>query len=150
MNLSKGLLAGFLATVALSALMLVKSALGILPEMNAIKMLASMAHQRLGLPASPLVGWVAHFLIGTVAWGLAFAAVGKTMPGGNWPVKGIVFSAIAWLAMMIVVMPMAGAGLFGLNIGPMAPVATLLLHFAFGAVLGLVYRPAAAQPTGAV
>lgn len=41
--------------------------------------------------------------------------------------------------MMIIVMPMAGAGLFGLNIGIMAPVATLILHLIFGAVLGYTY-----------
>ena len=44
--------------------------------------------------------------------------------------------------MMIVIMPMAGAGLFGMNMGVMAPVMTLMLHVIFGAVLGLVYgRP---------
>jgi len=42
---------------------------------------------------------------------------------------------------MVVMMPMAGAGLFGLNlgIGMMAAVMTLILHIVFGAVLGLVF-----------
>jgi hypothetical protein len=46
----------------------------------------------------------------------------------------------AWLGMMIIVMPMAGAGLFGMNLGIMAPVMTLVLHVVFGAVLGAVYQ----------
>jgi len=36
-------------------------------------------------------------------------------------------------------MPMAGAGLFGMRLGMMAPVMTLLMHLVFGAVLGGVY-----------
>lgn len=41
--------------------------------------------------------------------------------------------------MMVMLMPMAGAGLFGMNLGVMAPVMTLVLHLIFGAVLGLSY-----------
>ena len=53
----------------------------------------------------------------------------------------------AMLSMMIVVMPMAGAGFFGINLGMMAPVMTLVLHIIFGVVLGKVYAllPATAQ-----
>jgi hypothetical protein len=36
-------------------------------------------------------------------------------------------------------MPMAGAGLFGVGLGMMTPVATLVLHVVFGLVLGGVY-----------
>nr|WP_244483514.1 DUF6789 family protein [Mesorhizobium sp. 1M-11] len=42
--------------------------------------------------------------------------------------------------MMILPMPMAGAGLFGLALGMMAPVMTLILHFIWGAVLGVMFR----------
>jgi hypothetical protein len=41
--------------------------------------------------------------------------------------------------MMIVMMPMAGAGFFGQVLGIAAPVMTLMLHLVFGAVLGAVY-----------
>lgn len=43
--------------------------------------------------------------------------------------------------MMITLMPMAGAGagLFGLKMGLMAPIATLILHWIYGAVLGGLY-----------
>jgi hypothetical protein len=48
--------------------------------------------------------------------------------------------------MMVVLMPMAGAGLFGMNMGVMAPMMTLVLHLIFGAVLGWVYgRSAVSQ-----
>jgi hypothetical protein len=37
-------------------------------------------------------------------------------------------------------MPMAGAGLFGMKIGFMAPIMTRVLHAIFGAVLRFVYN----------
>ena len=41
--------------------------------------------------------------------------------------------------MMIIMMPMAGAGLFGMSLGIMAPLMTLMLHLIFGLVLGWIY-----------
>lgn len=41
--------------------------------------------------------------------------------------------------MMVAVMPMAGAWIFALNLGIMAPIMTLMLHVIFGAVLGWTY-----------
>jgi len=43
------------------------------------------------------------------------------------------------MMMMIMVMPMAGAGLFGLHLGFGAPIATLVLHWVFGAVPGITF-----------
>ncbi len=133
-----GLVAGFAATVVLSAIMVVKTMMGVLPEMNAIKMLAGMAAQMSGTEPVMMVGWLLHFVIGTVFWGGLFALTNGIWPG-NQVVKGIAFSVVAWIAMMLVVMPMAGKGVAGLDIGIMAPVATLMLHIIFGAVLGGVY-----------
>jgi len=138
-NIAKGMLAGFIATVVLSVLMVLKGMMGMMPEMNAIKMLAGMAHGFMGTPAVPLVGWVLHFMIGTFAWGILFSLLIGYMPGKSPITKGIVFGAAAWLLMMVMVMPMAGAGLFGLHLGMGAPVATLVLHWAYGATLGAVY-----------
>jgi hypothetical protein len=51
--------------------------------------------------------------------------------------------------MMVVVIPMAGAGLFsmnlGANLGIMAPIMTFVLHLVFGAVLGAVYQTATSR-----
>lgn len=128
----KGAVAGFVATVALSGLMVMKSAMGLMPELNVIRMLGQMSG------TGPMGGWVIHFLIGTVAWGLLFVALNPNLPGAQW-LKGVVFGIGAWILMMLIVMPMAGAGLFGLNIGIMAPVMTLVLHMIFGAVMGGTY-----------
>lgn len=135
-NIKAGLMAGFIATVVLSVLMIAKTMMGVMPGLDVISMLSAM----MGTP--PAMGWIAHFMIGTIAWGGGFALLYGFIPGGSAVIKGIVFGVIAWLGMMILVMPMAGAGLFGMTFGMMAPVMTLVLHVIFGAVLGAVYARA--------
>ena len=136
----RSMVAGFVATLVLSALMLMKSTMGVMPELDVIQMLTGMAHMRMGLPANPTVGWILHFMIGTVVWGFLFVFIYDRLPGRGAVLKGIVFGALAWLLMMLIPMPMAGAGLFGLNMSLMAPVMTLMLHLIWGAVLGSVFN----------
>lgn len=133
-----GLLAGLAATIVLSVLMVIKSAMGLMPAVDAIQILTQLAANELGLPASPLVGWIVHIVIGVVLWGLVFAGTYETWPGPP-PIRGAVFAIMVWLLMMSMIMPMAGAGFFGVNIGPAAASATLVLHLIFGLVLGGVF-----------
>lgn len=127
-----GIAAGFAATVVLSAIMLMKQAMNIMPELDPIRTISAM----MGAPRA--VGWLVHFAIGTLLWGLLFAWLSQYLPGAMW-LRGVIFAVGAWLVMIIVMMPMAGEGPFGLKMGTMAPVATLMLHCIFGAVLGVVY-----------
>lgn len=138
MNLySRTILGGFMATLVLSALMVMKSAMGIMPDLNVIHMLGNMAGKMMG-QGGPVIGWILHFVIGTLVWGIAFALFNSVLPGTGQVAKGISFGVVAWLLMMVGPMPMAGAGLFGLKMGIMAPVMTLVLHIIWGAVLGFV------------
>ncbi|GAM72372.1 hypothetical protein JCM19236_1543 [Vibrio sp. JCM 19236] len=41
--------------------------------------------------------------------------------------------------MMVVLMPLANLGLFGLTLGIKVPVMTLILHLVFGLALGVSY-----------
>jgi len=132
-NVSKGMVAGFAATVVLSMIMYMKGTMGLMPELNVIAMLAGM------MKSSATLAWLAHFMIGTVIWGVLFAMIHEKLPGSGTIMKGIVFGVGAWLIMMIAVMPMAGAGAFGMKLGMMAPVMTLMLHAVFGGVLGGVF-----------
>ncbi len=134
-DVGKGMVAGLAATAALSALMVMKSAMGMMPQLDMIGMLSRM----MGAAGSPVVGWIVHFLIGAVVWGALFAWLDPRLPGGSHALRGVVFGVGAWLLMMVALMPMAGAGLFGLGLGIMAPVMTLVLHMIFGAVLGWTY-----------
>lgn len=130
-----GMRAGFVATGILSVLMLGKAALGIMPDFDVVAMLSAM----LGFPGVRLVGWVAHFAIGTVLWGILFVMLLPHLPGGSYTLKGLAFGIAAWAAMMVAVMPMAKAGPFGLNFGLLAPAMMLMLHLVFGAALGAAY-----------
>lgn len=138
-RITSGMIAGFIATIALSAVMLLKTMMGVMPQLDVIGMLTSMAHERLGLPATAAVGWVMHFMVGTIIYGAVFAMVNDALPGGGQIAKGTVLALIGWLIMMVILMPMMGKGFFGLNIGAIAPVMTLILHIFFGAVLGWIY-----------
>jgi hypothetical protein len=133
-HLFSGLAAGLVATVVLSVMMVAKTMMGVMPELDVIVMLSAM----MGAPA--LVGWLAHFMIGTLAWGGGFALLHDAIPGSNTIARGVVFGIAAWLGMMIMVMPMAGAGFFGMALGLMAPMMTLALHIVFGAVLGATFQ----------
>ena len=145
MNIKAGIISGFVATIVLSVLMILKAKMGVMPELNAIKMLAGM------MDAPLVMGWVAHFMIGTIIWGVLFALLVDKIPG-NTMVSAIIFSIGAWVLMMIGPMPMAGAGVFGMNLGMMAPVATLMLHIIWGVVLGFTYQrlSGTSAPTAAV
>lgn len=140
MAFTKGIAAGFVATVVLSALMVAKEWMGVMPDLNVIALLTGLSANSLGTPPSPAVGWVIHFAIGTLAWGSLFAWTHSWMPGGHDWSKGMVFASLAWLAMMIVVMPLAGMRFFGLEGGWMAPIASLVLHWIYGLVLGAAYH----------
>ncbi|MBZ0333302.1 hypothetical protein MARI_05580 [Marinobacter sp. JH2] len=133
-NNLRGIIAGLIATVVLSILMFVKSMMGVMPDLNVIEMLASQ------MGGSIVIGWAAHFIIGAIFYGLAFANLGSMIPGGSAIGRGIVLGVIGWLMMMVALMPMVGAGFFALNMGIMAAVATLVLHAIFGFALGLTYK----------
>lgn len=132
-NNLRGIIAGLAATVVLSVLMLIKGMMGMMPDLNVIAMLAGQ------MGGSMMMGWVAHFVIGAVLYGLAVANLGSVL-GASDLVRGIVLGVIGWLIMMVALMPMVGAGLFAMNMGMMAAVATLVLHLIFGIVLGYTYK----------
>ncbi|ERS81011.1 hypothetical protein Q672_06780 [Marinobacter sp. EVN1] len=128
-----GMIGGLVATIVLSLIMAMKSQMGVMPDLNVIKMLASQMESGLAM------GWAAHFMIGVVVYGVGMAVISNIMPGKSSLVGGIILGIAGWLIMMVMLMPMMGAGFFAMAMGPMAMVATLVLHLIFGSVLGLVY-----------
>ncbi len=132
-NIGRGIVSGLAATAVLSMIMVAKGMMGLMPQLDVIGMLSSMMN------TAPAMGWVMHFVIGALAWGLGFVVLYRFLPGSSDVAKGIALGVAAWVMMMLVVMPMAGAGLFGLKMGMVAPVMTLMLHVIYGAVLGFVY-----------
>jgi hypothetical protein len=137
-NFSKGILAGFVATLVLSAMMVMKTMIGLMPQLDVIGMLGGM------LGVSSPIAWIVHFAIGTLGYGITIALLARSISHSA-VVTGLVLGTAGWLVMMVVLMPMAGKGLFGMNLGIMAPMMTLVLHLIFGAVLGWVYAKTTKQ-----
>ena len=106
-----------------------------MPELDIAKMIAGM----MGSPDQPIIGWIIHFMIGAVGYAAAITLLDERLPGNSHVWHGVMIAVAGWLGMMLVLMPMAGAVLFGMKMGLMAPMMTLVLHLIFGAVLGWVY-----------
>lgn len=138
-NLFKSMVLGFIATIVISLFMIIKIKADIMPQLNPIKTLTMMLHDMLRMPLNPLIGWIIHFIIGTIVWGCIFYFIYNKLLG--YPVvKGISFGVIAWLLMMFIPMSMSGEGLFELKLGMMAPIITLVLHIIYGAVIDFTYK----------
>lgn len=134
----QGLVSGFVATTVLSMLMVMKGMMGVMPNMNPIADIVHVLDMFTGMTFGMSMGWIGHFFIGTVIWGILFTLVQDKIQGSGIK-KGLFFGAIAWLAMMLIFMPLAGQGLFGMREGVMAMMATFILHMVYGAVLGGVF-----------
>jgi Family of unknown function (DUF6789) len=88
------------------------------------------------LGGNAMLGAMLHYLAGTVVFPLGYVVVGPFLPG--WPtIKGLAYGVVVWLAAMLVIFPLTGAGLFMSNmVGLDAVVASLIAHLIYGAVLG--------------
>ena len=134
-DVAKGVEAGFIATIVISILLVVQQAAGVAPEFNLISLIMSAA----GTPDNVTLAWILHFVIGVGVWGAGFAAFSPHLPGPHW-LRGMMFGALAWLAMMIAFLPAAGLPIFAQGMGITIPVVALVLHLAFGAVMGESYH----------
>ena len=98
--------------------------------------IAAMLGDMMGM--SDTVGMIVHFILGAVAFPAVFALVlwGK-LPGDPW-MKGLVFGLALYVISQVVVMPMAGAGMFSANHPDqmMALLGGLVGHALYGLVLG--------------
>jgi len=131
----KGIIAGFIATVVISAIFVAFNAMGVLPELDIVHHIDQLGSVQRG------AAWVDHFIVGTLLWGPIFTAFDSMMLEG-WPrwQKGLIFGLIAWLLMMLIFMPVVGGGLFGWRLGLVAPIGMLGLHVVYGLVLGVVFE----------
>jgi uncharacterized membrane protein YagU involved in acid resistance len=125
--------AGFAATVLITILLFLQQSLGLSPQFN----LLAMATVAVGGDA--IMGWIFHFFVGGVLWGLGFAVFSPHMPGPHW-FRGASFGVLAWLIMMIAFLPAIGMPMFARGDGPTIPVAAFVLHLIFGLTLGEVYH----------
>lgn len=131
--IERGMLAGLVATTVLSIVMLAKQLLGVMPQLDLVADLGRALGDR-----SPATGWAANYIVGVFLWGPAFVWADRKMFFTP-TINGLLFSSVVWLGVMLIIMPLAGEGFFGLNLGIATPTLTLFLHWLYGVVLGGTY-----------
>src|SRR6266542_3588652 len=152
-RLARAILAGFAATLLMLFLFLVAynlaRLLSIAPSLASPaaetprRWLENLTHNRLidaGLADVYVAAGV--YLAGGLLWAVVYALVEPRLPGAPWQ-RGVLFALVPGVLSLIVVLPLLGGGLFGLALGagPLPTIGNLLLHVAYGAILGIVYGP---------
>lgn len=135
-SIKMGFVSGTVATVVAGSMLLVNNALHGFPEVRVARTIAAM----LGSPEHVMVGVAVILILGIFVCGALYAVFAPRLPVKTYLAKSLVFGAASWLLMMVLFMPLAGAGLFGLGRSLAVPAATLVLNLAYWLVLGLSYR----------
>jgi hypothetical protein len=139
----RGAVAGVLATIAMSVLMLAGMVTGIAPMPEPIpKVLAALVLG--GAPQPALTGAA---LIGHLGYGAVWAAGLFGLRGDVDLAHGLGLGAGLWVLMGVAVLPLLGWGAFGTAVDPRIAVATLVLHLVYGGTLVPAF--AAISPAGA-
>lgn len=130
---SKGALWGAVATVAMSALMILGVVTGLAPMPKPIPAAIVGKITGGGLPRPALMATAVILHLGYGAfWGGVLAAVSDRVT--IW--RGVALGLGLWLLMQVAVLPFLGWGLFGMSQTPKIAVATLVLHLVYGVTLG--------------
>lgn len=135
-NYAKAIAGGLAGTVLMTVVGLFVAPMMGIPRMNPAAMLAG------AMGGNLLLGWMGHFMIGTV-FALVYAAAASHLPGAFW-LRGALFAVAPWLLAQLVVMPMMGMGLFSGS--AVLAMGSLVGHLMYGGAVGAVYGapPAAA------
>jgi hypothetical protein len=148
--LPRAVISGFMATVLMSVLFFVAFASArlltmILPAGSFLRgWLAGLTtNPVLDLAASGIyVAGTLHLVVGVV-WALLYAGVFEPRISGPSWLKGAKFALLPWALSLVVFLPLAGGGIFGLGLdaGPLPAIGNFLLHLVYGASLGAVFGP---------
>ena len=87
----------------------------------------------------PALGWAAHVMLGVAVFPLAYAFVAFRFLPGPSLLRGTLYGVALWVAVEVIVMPMAGNGFFSsANGGVKAVMVALMGHVIYGALLGTI------------
>ena len=148
--LRAAVLAGFLATFAMTVVLVAAYALASSVAAADGTLLQRWLWALVNNPVAERTADQVVLAIGAnLAMGLALSLVYARfvephLTGPSWR-KGIVFALVPWLFSLVVFLPLMGGGLLGLGIGAgiLPIIGNLILHLVYGAVLGASYAEAA-------
>lgn len=137
-KLARLIIVGILGTLAFNAVMYADIAITGIP----VDIVATMGNLAIGESEyTEIVGHAIHFANGiglALLFGYIALPISKRIKKLPTIVYGIAFAVVELvIAVWLVMLPMLGAGIAGLNIGPEVAIMTLARHLVFGAVLGL-------------
>jgi hypothetical protein len=147
--LSRSLLAGFLASVAMIvafslafvlALALAKLPIPVLSDWSR----ALTSNALIDMAKPNLYTALGVYFLGGLMWAMLYGLVAEgRLRGQSWE-RGVEFAIIPWLFSLAVFLPLVGSGFIGLSLGagPLPIVGNAILHVVYGVVLGTVYGPA--------
>jgi hypothetical protein len=144
-NVSKAILAGFIATLIMTIMAYAAPMMG-MPKMDFGAMLGSVVND--GQAPAPMSGtwWfgmIWHFINGSIIFALIYAyLLYPALSGSPW-VRGAIWGIVLWFLSQAIVMPMLSYGLFSTRIpeGMKTVVGSLIGHIIYGAVLGAIAVP---------
>ena len=137
MNTARAAAAGLIATAAMTALLLVEPSVG-LPKIAIGQILSSslgLASARLA--SGPVLGWIIHFIIGTLLALLYAAVFDRRLPGGAFA-RGLMYGGLVFVAAQVLFMPLVGGGFFSRGDGQLLA-GSLLGHLVYGGLTGWIY-----------
>ena len=134
-DLFRGISAGLVATLAVTAVLAFRAMTGLFPSLDFVALVNATLHA----PPHALAGWIVQGTAAAVAGGAIYAWLEPHLDADHPLKRGILFGVLTWVGSMTLLMPAAGAGVFGLRVGAHLPIAALMLHLAYGALLGWLY-----------
>jgi hypothetical protein len=142
------LVAGFGATAVHVVLMNIKHRAGILPNFEPYEDLQRLLASSTKLTLDGPFSWLLPLINGAVILGFVFGRLFIHLPGRTAVVKGAAFGFAAWLLMGLGLLPLAGRGVFGYELGlgglPAALMLVMLMMYAI--VMSLIYARLSAPP----
>lgn len=129
-----GLMSGLIASVVSSIVLMIMTSIVLVPEFNFVLIEGSI----FGLAETALSAWIVYFLFG-LFWGYLYALIEPALPGNSPVTKGIIAGFLMWIIYMLVLMPLAGTGVFLKQYGFNAVLIILVVDLVFGIVLGYFY-----------
>ena len=142
--LRAGILAGFLATFAMTVILVgaywVGDAIGRADGNTLQRWSYALVHNPMAERTADMVVLAigANLAVGLLLALVYARYVEPRLDGPSWW-KGLRFALVPWLLSLIVFLPLMGGGLFGMDLGagPLPIVGNLVLHLVYGAGLGL-------------
>ena len=129
---TKAIIGGIAGTIAMTLMMMYMA-----PMMTGMPM--DIAGMLGGMLGGWTMGMIAHVVMGVIIFPLAYVLIAYHFIAGPPLVRGLVFGIMLWLVAVVIVMPIAGAGVLMSNVGGMmAVIAALIGHLVYGGLLGAI------------